>query len=401
MSRPSSSVADVIRTHGDALERTHTITPAQQKVMRALASCRTSALGGHLYRCTSCGEERIAYNSCRNRHCPTCQGSRSAAWLAARRDELLPVPYAHVVFTVPDDVAALALGNKRAVYGLLFAAASQTLLTIGRDPRHLGAQLGFVAVLHTWSQTLQHHPHIHCVVPAGGLATQPDRWIATRARYLLPVQVLSRLFRGKLLAGLSRLRDRGELQYGGSTAAIAADPDWKRWLTRLYRREWVVYSKPPFGSPEQVLKYLARYTHRVAISNARLAALDGDEVTFRHRDRHQPERSRCMTLHAVEFLRRFLLHVLPPRFVRIRHYGFLANGVRAARLEICHRLLGTPELDAGDDANESHDDLPDPEDRTQPICPACGLATMRLAGDVEPHDEPLWPTLEPRWLDSS
>lgn len=408
MGRPSISVADVIRAHGDTLERVlgRPLTSAQQRVMHALASCRTSSLGGHLYRCTSCGEERIAYNSCRNRHCPSCLGSRSAAWLTARRDELLPVPYAHVVFTVPEEVAALALGNKRAVYNLLFAASSQTLLSIGRDPKHLGAQLGFLAVLHTWTQTLAHHPHVHCVVPAGGLAQAPDRWIATRARFFLPVQVLSCLFRGKLLAGLSRLRERGELQYGGATAELAAEPDWRRWLARHYRRDWVVYSKPPFGTPTQVLKYLARYTHRVAISNARLVSIDGDEVTFRYRDRTRADRTRTMTLSAVEFVRRFLLHVLPKRFVRIRHFGFLANGVRAARLAICRRLLGTPEIDPAGDLDSppsdeaEHEDDPDTEADLR-RCPGCGQTTLRFVVEVGPHDDPQWPTLEPRWLDSS
>jgi len=272
MVRPSLSVADVIRAHVDEFlaERGAAVSPAQRRVLRDLAACRTSVLGGHIYKCDSCGEERIGYNSCGNRHCPICLGHRSAEWLDARVQELLPVAYSHVVFTVPEEVAALALGNKKAVYSLLFSAAAQTLKTIASNPRHLGAEIGFFAVLHTWTQTLQHHPHIHCVVPSGGLSPDGSRWIPSKPSFFLPVRVLSRLFRGKLLDALCRAAAKGQLRFGGSTKDLQDDQAFARWIAALHKQEWVVYAKPPFGSPEQTLKYLARYTHRVAISNQRL-----------------------------------------------------------------------------------------------------------------------------------
>jgi len=275
-------MADVIRAHGDEYitRRRGSVTPAQFRVLDDLSACRTSALGGHVYQCDQCGAERIAYNSCRNRHCPSCLGSRSAAWLDARRLQLLPVPYAHVVFTLPAEVSALALGNKKVAYGLLLKASADTLKQIAADPRHLGAEIGFLSVLHTWTQTLLHHPHVHCVVPAGGLAPGGTHWLKSRARFFLPVRVLSRLFRGKLLARLDQARTQGEVRFGGSTTLLEDDRMWARWLAARHRQEWVVYVKPPFGSPDQVLKYLARYTHRVAISDARLVSMQGSDSTF-------------------------------------------------------------------------------------------------------------------------
>ena len=340
MARATHEVADVVRLFGDALLREGTITPARRRVMRALLACRTAQLGGHVESCNNCDYRRIAYNSCRNRHCPKCQGSRQAQWLEDRGKDLLPVEYFHVVFTLPEEVAAIALQNKRVLYGILFAASAATLRTIAADPRHLGAEIGFVSVLHTWSQMLQHYPHVHCVVPGGGLA--PDgRWVACRPGFFLPVRVLCAMFRGKFVAALraafeaSELKFQGPLRHLGERAAFAA------LLDRLMARQWVVYSKPPFGGPEQVLKYLARYTHRVAIGNRRILAVDDSGVTFRWRDRANGDRTRTMKLPGVEFLRRFLLHVLPRGFQRLRHYGLLGNRSRATKLALCRLLLGT------------------------------------------------------------
>jgi len=394
------TMADVIRAHRDGFlsRRAGSVTSAQVQVLDDLSACRTGALGGHLYRCDHCGAERIAYNSCRNRHCPSCQGSRSAAWLDARRRGLLDVPYAHAVFTVPEEVAALALGNKKVVYDLLLKESARTLREIAADPRHLGAEIGFLSVLHTWTQTLLHHPHVHCVVPAGGLSPDGQRWIGARARFFLPVRVLSRLFRGKLLNRLDRARDRGELCFGGSTADLSGDRSWKRWLARQYRKEWVVYVKPPFGSPEQVLKYLARYTHRVAISDHRLVSMQGSRVAFRYRDRRRNDRIRTMTLEANELLCRFLRHVLPRRFVRIRHFGLLANGHRTVKLARCRDLLKDASLRDGSGAvsedQEGSDEATQPGDDAktagQHRCPVCQRGTLLRVSEISPHDAKNW-----------
>jgi hypothetical protein len=337
-------VADVFRQHGEEfLERWgHTVSPQQRKALRDIAACRTATLGGHIEQCDHCSHRVIAYNSCRNRHCPKCQSAARDRWLAERAKELLPVPYCHVVFTVPEQLAPLALQNQRLFYGLLFRAVSQTLLEIAADPRHLGAQIGFLAVLHTWSQNLLHHPHVHCVVPAGGIATDGSEWVPCRQKFFLPVRVLSRLFRGKLLAFLREAYAKGKLQFGGQLAALADPARFQTWLRILKKSDWVVYAKPPFGGPEQVLKYLARYTHRVAISNGRLLSLEQGQVTFRWRDSKDNNRTKTMTLHAVEFIRRFLLHILPSGFVKIRHFGFLANRNRSLRLQLCRKHLDAP-----------------------------------------------------------
>jgi len=307
------SVGDVFRAHGAAFiaERAASVTKAQRITIDRLATCRTAALGGHIYRCDACGFERIGYNSCRNRHCPGCLAYRSAKWLADRVEELLPVPYFHVVFTVPETVAALALGNKEVVYGILFKAAGRALVEVAKT--RLDAQIGALAVLHTWSQTLTHHPHVHCVAPGGGLSADRSRWIRSKPNFLLPVRVLSKVFRGKFLDGLRRAHAKGELRFGGSTSRLADPAEFERWVWGLRKTDWVVYAKKPFGSPEQVLKYLARYTHRVAISNRRLVAMTETTVTLRHRDRDAPDRTRSLTLKAGEFVRRFLLHVLERR----------------------------------------------------------------------------------------
>jgi hypothetical protein len=386
------TLSDVIRRFGAALRAQHgeTMTVAQNAVLSALGRCHTSALGGHLYRCDGCGAEHPAYNSCRSRHCPSCLGHKSAQWLEARAEELLPVPYFHVVFTVPQQIAEVAWANKKLVYEILFRAAAQTLLQIARDPRHLGAQIGFLAILHTWTQTLLHHPHIHCVVPGGGLSPDRKRWIGCRNNFFLPVKVLSRLFRGKFLALLDAAAKRGALRFAGSTAALADSRAWTSLLRQMYRKNWIVYAKPPFGSPEQVLKYLARYTHRVAISNRRVVSLTNESVTFRYRDRAHGNAIREMNLDGVEFLRRFLLHVLPKAFVRIRHFGLLANRVRETNLAACHSLLGATPATQRDPTETPDDDQP-------AICPICQTGRLRLIATLapvvpfQPHREPLPP----------
>jgi len=383
--QPSSpTLGDVIRRFGSALRQQlgAAMTRAQHAVLTALGRCRTAALGGHLYRCDHCGAEHPAYNGCRDRHCPSCLGHKSAAWLEARAKELLPVPYFHVVFTVPEPVAALALGNKKLLYGMLFRAAAQSLLEIAADPKHLGATLGFLAILHTWTQTLLHHPHLHCVVPGGGLSPDGSRWVACRQGFFLPVKVLSSLFRGKFLALLDEATARGQIRFGGSTAPLAEPAAWAAFLRKMHREAWVVYAKPPFGSPEQVLKYLARYTHRVAISNSRIVALTAEHVRFRYRDRKRGDVTRTMTLGGVEFLRRFLLHVLPKGFVRIRHFGLFANRRRKAKLAHCRALLAAqppalvhaPALDPNSD-RDAKADLHELADRHR--CPSCGIGHLR------------------------
>ena len=307
--------------------------------MRALLACRTAELGGHVESCDACDYQRIAYNSCRNRHCPKCQGSRQAQWLEDRAKDLLPVEYFHVVFTVPEEIAAIALQNKRPVYGILFAASSATLRSIAADEKHLGAEIGFVSVLHTWTQDLRHHPHVHCVVPGGGLAAD-GRWVSCRPGFFLPVHVLAAMFRGTFVAQLRAAFERGDLGFQGSLQHLRDPAAFAGCLDRAMAQPWVVYSKPPFGGPLQVLKYLARYTHRVAISNSRILSVGADGVTFRWRDRALGNRSRTMVLPGVEFLRRFLLHVLPRGFQRIRHYGLLANRSRSVKLATSRFLLG-------------------------------------------------------------
>lgn len=334
-------MADVIRLFGAQMLASGPVTPARRRVMRALVACRTAQLGGHVETCDACDYQRIAYNSCRNRHCPKCQGSRQAQWLEDRAKDLLPVEYFHVVFTVPEELAAVALQNKRVVYGILFAASAATLRTIAADPKHLGAEIGFLSVLHTWSQDLRHHPHVHCLVPGGGLA--PDgTWVACRSGFFLPVRVLAAMFRGKFVAMLRAAFERDELRFQGDLRALAEPAAFAACLDRTMAKRWVVYSKPPFGGPAQVLKYLARYTHRVAIGNRRILAIDGSGVTFRWRDRANGGRARTMKLSGIEFLRRFLLHVLPRGFPRIRHYGLLGNRKRATKLAACRLQLGAP-----------------------------------------------------------
>jgi hypothetical protein len=345
MATPPLEVADIFRQYGPAYRDTHgaSLSPQQHRAMRAIELCRTAALGGHVDQCDHCGHQAISYNSCRNRHCPKCQSLATAQWLEDRRGELLPVEYFHVVFTLPDALAPLALQNQRVVYNLLFQAASQTLLRIAADPKHLGARIGFLAILHTWGQNLLHHPHLHCVVPGGGLSPDGQRWIAGRPGFLLPVRVLSRLFRRLFLEGLQQLFEQGRLQFHGQLQPFADPPAFAHLLARCRRSEWVVYAKPPFGGPAQVLEYLGRYTHKVAISNHRLLKLEAGNIAFRWRDSRHHNQPRVMTLEATEFIRRFLLHILPAGFVRIRHFGLLSNRHRTEKLALCRQLLAVPE----------------------------------------------------------
>ena len=337
-------LADILHRHGPAYRHLHadSLDREQRRVMRAIEQCRTAALGGHVEQCDACGHQRIAYNSCGNRHCPKCQSLARAEWLDHRQADLLPVQYFHVVFTVPQEISAIAFQNKRTVYDILFQATAETLQTIAADPRHLGATIGFIALLHTWGQNLVHHPHLHCVVPGGGLAADGTRWVACRPGFFLPVRVLSRLFRRLFLERLQRAFDAGALGFFASLAHLSEPGEFARYLSGPRHSEWVVYAKEPFGGPQQVLDYLGRYTHRVAISNHRLLSLTDEHVTFRWKDYRHPGRPRAMRLHVHEFLRRFLLHVLPQGLQRIRHYGLLSNRLRATRIAACRHLLGAP-----------------------------------------------------------
>ena len=342
--RPALEVADIVRAHGDEFCRAHagTVSVGQKRVLRAIARCRTAALGGHLEQCDQCGHQRNAYNSCADRHCPKCQALARAKWLEKRQAELLPCEYFHVVFTLPEPLAALALQNKREMYGLLFRATADTLQSIAADPKHLGAQIGFFCILHSWGQTLTHHPHLHCVVPGGGISLDGSRWVACRPGFFLPVRVLSRRFRTLYLRYLEESYAAGKLKFTGELEPLSDAKGFARYLAPLKNREWVVYAKPPFGGPERVLEYLGRYTHRVAISNDRLKELKDGQVRFAYKDYKDEHRQKEMTLSAHEFLRRFLLHVLPNSFQRIRHYGLLGNRHRAENLARCRELLAIP-----------------------------------------------------------
>lgn len=342
MNRPPVEVADIIRAVGKRfIENNRSwLTRLHLKVLTAIEGCRTAALGGHQDRCTRCGyQSDISYNSCRNRHCPKCQVGARNKWLAARSQELLPVPYVHVVFTLPQELAPLVYHNKRILYDLLFQASAATLLEVAVDPKHPGAELGFLRVLHTWGQTLQHHPHVHCVIPAGGLSPDHTRWVHPRYAFFLPVKVLGRVFGGKFAAGLKRAWQRKQLCLPGSLKNFAQEKAFQSFIRSLFLKDWVVYAKPPFGGPRYVLQYLARYTHRVAISNHRLISFANDQVTFRWKNYKRGGRQTVMTLAVDEFLRRFLQHTLPLRFVRIRSFRFLANRRRAQLLPLCRQVL--------------------------------------------------------------
>jgi hypothetical protein len=389
--RPDLEVADVFHRHGADYRRDHAghLGRVERRVMAAVEACRTATLGGHAEHCTDCGLVRQAYNSCRNRHCPKCQGLARAQWLAERQAELLPVPYFHVVFTLPARVAEIAFQNKAAVYAILFKAASDALRVAAADPRHLGAEIGVVGVLHTWGQNLHHHPHVHCVVPGGGLSADGQRWIACRPGFFLPVRVLSRLFRRLFLERLQDAFEAGQLRFFSDLAGLADADVFSAHLAKLKRIEWVVFAKPPFGGPEQVLAYLGRYTHRVAIANSRLVSLDQGRVSFRWKDYRHHDKSKLMTLSADEFIRRFLLHALPDGFHRIRHYGLFANGHRVAKLAHCRLLLAAPTPPTPDPTADYRQRYHCLTGRDLDTCPSCG-GTMASLGPTS-RKAPTWP----------
>jgi hypothetical protein len=377
-------LADIVRAHGAAYEQTHALARAQRRALRAIAACRTAVLGGHRAVCTACGAERITYNSCRNRHCPKCQRVATERWLAARRREVLPIPYFHVVFTLPHALNPLAQSHPRVIYRLLFQAAASTLTRFGRDPRHLGGALGVTAVLHPWGQTLTQPVHVHCVVTGGALAPDGTRWIPARPNFLFPVRALAKVFRGRYLAGLRHAFDRGDLHLTGGVAALAEPTAFAAWLAALRQPAWVVYCKPPFAGPEHVLAYLGRYTHRVALSNDRLLALADGRVHFRWRDYADHDRVKIMDLDADEFLRRFLLHVVPDRFVRIRHFGLLAHRRRAATLAQCRALLAQPPLAAAHEVESVRALLLRVMGVDIERCPVCQLGVMQPLAVLPP-----------------
>jgi hypothetical protein len=382
-------VAEVIRSVRDEfLEGDgHGLTPEQRRTLDDLTACRTAALGGHVLECPECGHQQIAYNSCGNRHCPTCQATASARWLEARAAELLPVPYFHLVFTLPDALNPIALANPRVVYDLLLRCAAETVLKVAANPDHLGARTGVLTVLHTWGQALQFHPHVHCVVPGGGLSEDRTRWVGSRPDFFLPVRVLSQVFRGKFLAGLRAACGEGQIRLSGRCGDEVA-AEFERLVSASLRTDWVVYAKRPFGGPEVVLKYLARYTHRVAISDARLLDFEDGIVRFRYKDYAHGNRKRVMSLSAREFVRRFLLHVLPAGFVRIRHYGILSNRHRHEDVALCRELLGGEETTEAD-TPEAVKAPEGPESITPTrVCPCCGAGRMMVIGEFPPLGSP-------------
>jgi len=399
VARPALEVADIFRGHGPAWRRANAghVSLGQLKVMSAIERCRTAALGGHVARCEKCEHIDIAYNSCRNRHCPKCQGAAARAWLADREAELLPVAYYHVVFTLPAPIADIAYQNKAAIYAILFKAAAETLITIAADPKHLGARIGLTAVLHTWGSALTHHPHVHCIVPGGGLSPDGERWISCRPGFFLPVRVLSRLFRRLVLAQLTAAHEAGRLHFFGDHAPLAQRHAFAAYLAPLRKVEWVVYAKRPFAGPEAVLAYLSRYTHRVAIANSRLLAVDDNSVTFRWKDYRAKgrERQKVMTLASGEFIRRFLIHVLPSGFHRIRHYGLFANGGRAENLARARDLLGVPTPQ--DEPRDANADEPLTH---SPPCPCCG-GRMIIIETFDRGSTPRTRLLSPITIDTS
>jgi hypothetical protein len=395
MPRPALEVADIFRQHGARYRKVHQLPYDQLRVMRAIEVCRTAALGGHVEKCDGCDFTRNAYNSCRNRHCPKCQNTERARWLEARKAELLPVEYFHVVFTLPEQIAEIAFYNKEAVYGILFRATSETLLTIARDPRHLGAEIGFFAILHTWGQNLLHHPHLHCVVPGGGLSPDHERWIPCLPGFFLPVQVLSRLFRRLFLEYLEDAFYKKQLRFPGSIEPLRDAFAFDDLLRSHEQREWVVYAKAPFGGPQRVLEYLGRYTHRVAISNHRLLSLEKGQVRFQWKDYRSEHREKLktMTVDAEEFQRRFFIHTLPAGFQRIRHYGFLANCHRKDKLEYCRELLTagvTGLLPSLTECVEMKEAITEQEDLRR--CPHCGIGSMIRIAELPCYR---WPAIPP------
>ena len=383
--RPRWEVADVLRLHGDAYRRAHPPPLLHLKIMRAISACRTPALGGHLQRCDGCGFERPAYNSCRNRHCPKCQELVKARWLKAREEELLPVPYFHLVFTLPHELNAIALCNKPEVYDILFRAVSRTLLEFGADAqRGLGGTLGITAILHTWDQTLRDHIHLHCAIPGGALSRDGQRWVSASPNFLFPVRALAQVFRGKFLDFLNKAFQDGQLIFPGKTASLASESAFRGLLAELYSKNWVVYSKRAFAGPRSVLDYIGRYTHRIAISNHRILSVENGVVTFSYRDRRDANKRKAMSLAADEFIRRFLLHAVPASFMRVRHFGFLANRRKKTALSRCRELLGlAPDIQRSvpKTTEELFQDL---TGKDIGACPACGKGRMRKIVELIP-----------------
>lgn len=378
--RGSLEVADIFRVFGPDYREVHSseMPLRHLRVVRAIEVCRTTELGGHIDQCDCCGQQRISYNSCRNRHCPKCQSLEKERWLEERKKDLLPISYFHLVFTLPEGLRPLALRNQKVIYNLLFKASSETLTQLAKHPKYLGAEIGFIALLHTWSQTLIDHPHLHCLVTAGGLSRDGQRWISSRPGFFIPVKVLSSLFRGKFLDGLKKVYEAGKLKFPGKIEVLKGRPAFKKFLTDLYQQKWVVYCKPPLKRAEQVMEYLGRYTHRVALSNDRLVALDGSQVTFRWRDSVAGNKIKLLTLEAFEFIRRFLLHILPDRFVKIRHYGFLSNRGHKRKFLCCQKLLGALNKEEPvESPKETWEDLLTRITGIDPrVCPFCGKGKM-------------------------
>ena len=396
MDRPKPELADIFRRYGEAYRQKFgaSLSTAQRRVMTAIEVCRTAALGGHVEVCDQGGHQRIWYNSCSDRHCPKCQSLARAQWIQDRQSEVLDTEYFHVVFTVPEEIADIGLQNKRTVYGILFRATAETLQTIAADPQHLGAEIGFFAVLHTWGQNLLHHPHLHCVVAGGGLSLDSTRWVSCRPGFFLPVRVLSRRFRRLFLKYLEKAFDSDRLQFFGSLEPLRNAQQFRSYIAPLKETEWVVFAKPPFAGPQQVLDYVGRYTHRVAISNNRLLDIEDDQVSFQWKDYRDPDRQKTMTLSAEEFIRRFLIHVLPDGFQRIRYYGFLSNRHREGKLVLCRQLLGMPVVDPetapGDqpsdyDFDELYEKLTGSSLRQCPICHEGRMVVVEILAPVVPE----------------
>ena len=398
MLRPAYEVADVFRRYGSAFQAQYDkqLGPLHLLVLKAISACRRAELGGHVLQCDHCGHQKQAYNSCHNRHCPKCQARLRGQWFEARERELLPVEYFHVVFTLPDELGPLTLQNKQLIYNLLFQATSETLLEAAAGWKDLRARIGFFAILHSWGQKLDLHPHLHCVVPGGGISLDGSRWVNCPRGFFMPVKLLGRLFRGKFLAYLKRAHQRGELTCQGGLRSLTSPSAWNRWLTPIYQKDWVVYAKPPWNGPANALKYLARYTHRVAIANSRIQSIDHGQVSFTYKDYRHPQRRRTLTLDATEFIRRFMMHVLPHGFMRIRYYGFLANKHRKEQLRMIRELLDVPQPTHGE--HEADDEQPESALQEQ-RCPRCKRGMLSPTLDVTPrptHAEILnLPLLEP------
>ena len=380
MTRPAYEIADVFRRYGSTFQATYArlLGPLHLLALKALAACRTSQLGGHVLECNRCGHRQQAYNSCQNRHCPKCQASARGKWFEDRARDLLPVEYFHVVFTLPSELNSLTLQNKKVIYNLLFRATAETLTELAASWKDLKAEIGFFAILHTWGQKLDFHPHLHCVVPGGGIALDGTRWVSCPRGFLMPVKLMSRKFRGKFLALLKEQHVRGELTMKGAIAAYNSPAAFKSWLSPLYDKEWVVYAKPPWNGPQQVLKYLARYTHRIAISNERLLSIDGGQVTFSYKDYRHGHRQKQLTLSATEFIRRFMMHILPHGLMRIRYYGFLANARRKQKLSQIRQMLGAAAQDTPGDQADCQED----QDTAQNPCPHCQGGQMKTIIEV-------------------